>query len=69
VCQEDFDHKMWGVVLMFVVGREFGSERILNDIIPYESKILRGLPRRASIVFIRETPIPKAKCVEIGKSN
>jgi hypothetical protein len=49
---------MWGVVLMFVVGCEFGSERILNDIIPYESKILRGLPRRASIVFIRETPIP-----------
>jgi hypothetical protein len=39
---------------MFVAGREFGSERILNDIVPYESKILCGVPRRASIVFIAD---------------
>jgi len=52
---------MKGVASMFIVGREFGCERILNDIIPYESKIFCGLPRRASIVFIRETPIAKAK--------
>jgi hypothetical protein len=31
---------------MFAVGREFGSERILNNIIPYEWKILRGEPQR-----------------------
>jgi hypothetical protein len=39
---------------MFVVGREFGSERILNDIIPYESQVLYGVPRRSSIAFIAD---------------
>jgi len=37
---------------MFIVRREFGSERITTYVIPYESKIICGLARISSIVFI-----------------
>ena len=41
------------------------SERIMNDIVPYESKILCGLQRRSSIVFINETQISIVKRIGI----
>jgi len=40
VCQVNLGHKMWDVMSMFVVRREFDSKRILNYIVPYESSIV-----------------------------
>jgi hypothetical protein len=50
---------------MFVVVREFGSKRILNNIIPYEWKILCGLPRKIFHCIYGETPIPKANNLKV----
>jgi hypothetical protein len=33
VCQDDFGHKIWGVMSMFVVGPEFVSKRILHSLL------------------------------------